>query len=200
MFLAASAFAVAGFVLSWFIRELPLRETVATGDLGDTYATPRDADSLAELVNKLGRLDRREGAREIVARVAARAGVELSPAACWLLARLSEAHAPALPTLAAQFEIDLDTLTAAREELAHKHLLIEPLPNGDPSACGAHRRGPRDARAPDRDGRTAPLGPTGGLAAGGARGARPHDRHAGAAVLHRRLQPVRAGRGGDQVR
>ena len=69
-----------------------------------------------------------------MARVAARAGVELSPAACWLLARLSEAHAPALPTLAAQFEIDLDTLTAAREELAHKHLLIEPLPNGDPSA------------------------------------------------------------------
>ena len=66
-------------------------------------------------------------------RVAARAGVELSPAACWLLARLSEAHAPALATLAAQFEIDLDTLTAAREELAHKHL-IEPSPNGDPSA------------------------------------------------------------------
>ena len=133
VFLAASAFAVAGFVLSWFIRELPLRETVATGDLGDTYATPREADSLAEIVNKLGRLDRREGAREIVARVAARAGVELGPAACWLLARLSEAHAPALATLAAQFEIDLDTLTAAREELAHKHL-IEPSLNGDPSA------------------------------------------------------------------
>jgi DNA-binding MarR family transcriptional regulator len=133
VFLAASAFAVAGFVLAWFIRELPLRETVATGDLGDTYATPRDADSLAEIVNKLGRLDRREGAREIVTRVAARAGVELSPAACWLLARLSEAPAPALATLAAQYEIDLDTLTTAREELAHKHL-IEPSPNGDPSA------------------------------------------------------------------
>jgi EmrB/QacA subfamily drug resistance transporter len=131
VFLAASAFAVAGFVLSWFIRELPLRETVATGDLGDTYATPRDADSLAEIVNKLGRLDRREGAREIVARVAARAGVELSPAACWLLARLSEAHAPALPVLAARYEIDLDTLTAAHGELERKRLL-GPSPQ-DPS-------------------------------------------------------------------
>jgi EmrB/QacA subfamily drug resistance transporter len=132
VFLAASAFAAAGFVLSWLIRELPLRETVATGDLGDTYATPRHADSLAEIVNKLGRLDRREGAREIVARVAARAGVELSPAACWLLARLSEDRAPALPTLAAQFEIPLETLTAARGELERKRLL-GPSPQ-DPSA------------------------------------------------------------------
>ena len=77
-------------MLSWFIRELPLRETVTTGDLADTYATPRDTASLAELVNMIGRLERREGAREIVARVAARAGVKLSPAACWLLARFSE--------------------------------------------------------------------------------------------------------------
>jgi EmrB/QacA subfamily drug resistance transporter len=133
VFLAASAFALVGFVLTWFIRELRLRDTVATGDLSDTYATPRDGDSLVEIVNKLGRLDRRAGAREIVVRVAARAGVDLSPAACWLLARLSESHAPDLTTLASHYEIDLDTLTAAREELMGKGL-IEPSPNGDLSA------------------------------------------------------------------
>ena len=131
VFIAASGFAVAGFLLSWFIRELKLRETVATGDLSDTYATPRAADSLAEIVNKLGRVDRREGAREIVMRVAARAGVDLGPAACWLLARLSEDHAPDLAALSAQFDIDLDTLTAAHEELARKRL-IAPSPQ-DPS-------------------------------------------------------------------
>jgi EmrB/QacA subfamily drug resistance transporter len=133
VFLAASAFALAGFVLTWFIRELRLRDTVATGDLSDTYATPRHGDSLVEIVNKLGRLDRREGAREIVVRVAARAGVDLSPAACWLLARLSENHAPDLATLASRYEIDLDTLTAAREELTGKGL-IGPSPDGDLSA------------------------------------------------------------------
>ncbi len=133
VFLTASGFAVVGFVLTWFIRELRLRDTVATGDLSDTYATPRDSDSLVEIVNKLGRLDRRAGAKEIVVRVAARAGVELSPAACWLLARLSESHAPALATLAAQYEIDLDALTAAREELTVKGL-IAPSPNGAPSS------------------------------------------------------------------
>jgi EmrB/QacA subfamily drug resistance transporter len=131
VFLTASGFAVAGFALSWFIRELKLRETVATGDLGDTYATPRETDSLAEIVNKLGRVSRREGAREIVVRVAARAGVELSPAACWLLARLSEDHAPDLAALASRFDIGVDTLTAAREELARAQL-IAPSP-GEPS-------------------------------------------------------------------
>ncbi len=131
VFLVAAGFAAVGFVLSWFIRELRLRETVATGDLGDTYATPRDGDSLAEIVNKLGRLDRREGAREIVMRVAARAGVDLSPAACWLLARLSEGHPP-LAALAAQYDIGLDTLTAAHEELARKGL-IGPSADGNPS-------------------------------------------------------------------
>ena len=133
VFLTAAGFAAVGFVLTWFIRELRLRDTVATGDLSDTYATPRDGDSLVEIVNKLGRLDRRAGAREIVVRVAARADVDLSPAACWLLARLSESHAPELATLAARYEIDLEALTAAREELAGKGL-IEPSPNGDPSA------------------------------------------------------------------
>jgi EmrB/QacA subfamily drug resistance transporter len=131
VFLTASGFAVAGFVLSWFIRELKLRETVATGDLGDTYATPRETDSLAEIVNKLGRVSRREGAREIVVRVAARAGVDLTPAACWLLARLSEDHAPDLAALASRFDIGVDTLTAAREELASARLIAPS--SGDPS-------------------------------------------------------------------
>jgi EmrB/QacA subfamily drug resistance transporter len=132
VFLTASGFAVAGFVLSWFIRELKLRETVATGDLGDTYATPREADSLAEIVNKLGRLDRRAGAREIVVRVAARAGVDLSPAACWLLARLSEDDAPVIAALAARFGIGLDTLAGAREELARAQLIVPG--SADPAA------------------------------------------------------------------
>jgi EmrB/QacA subfamily drug resistance transporter len=132
VFITASGFAVAGFVLSWFIRELKLRETVATSDLSDTYAPPRAADSLAEIVNKLGRADRREGAREIVLRVAARAGVDLSPAACWLLARLSEEHAPELSALAGRFGIGLDTLTTACAELMSKHMIVPSAQ--DPSA------------------------------------------------------------------
>jgi EmrB/QacA subfamily drug resistance transporter len=132
VFLVASTVALAAFVLSWFIRELPLRETVTTGDLADTYAAPRDAASLSELVNMIGRMDRREGAREIVKRVAARADVDLSPAACWLMARLSEDEPPDIPTLARGFDISLETLRDAREELAGQHLIA--ASPGEPSA------------------------------------------------------------------
>jgi EmrB/QacA subfamily drug resistance transporter len=131
VFVTAAGFAAVGFVLTWFIRELKLRETVASVDLSDTYAAPRDADSLAEIVNQIGRLDRREGAKQLVMRVAARAGVDLSPAACWLLARLSEDHPADLATLAARIDVPPQTLADAREELAREHL-IDPS-SQDPS-------------------------------------------------------------------
>jgi hypothetical protein len=134
VFIVASAVGVAAFALSWFIRELPLRETVATGDLGDTYAAPRDGASLAEVVNMIGRLERREGGREMVTRMAARAGVNLSPAACWLLARLSEHDPPDLSGLAAGFSVDLGTLADARDELAGE-AMISTAP-GAPSGYG----------------------------------------------------------------
>jgi EmrB/QacA subfamily drug resistance transporter len=124
VFLVAAAIAAAAFLASWFIRQLPLRDTVATGDLADAYAAPRDSDSLAEIANMIGRLDRREGAREIVTRVAARAGVSLSPAACWLLARLSDDDAPSLATLADSVQISLATLAAAQDELRDAGLIV----------------------------------------------------------------------------
>jgi DNA-binding MarR family transcriptional regulator len=123
VFLVASGITVAAFAASWFIRQLPLRETVATGDLADTYAAPRDADSLAEVANMIGRLDRRAGAREILSRVAARAGVSLSPAACWLLARLSDDDAPPLAALADAADVSVQTLSGAQDELGKAGLI-----------------------------------------------------------------------------
>ncbi len=125
VFLVAGVVGIAAFVLSWFIPELPLRETVTTGDMGDTFAVPRDSDSLAEIANQIGRLDRREGAREIVRRVAARAGVDLSPAACWLLARYHEDATTDLPALAARISIDVSALADARAELVWHAFVVE---------------------------------------------------------------------------
>jgi EmrB/QacA subfamily drug resistance transporter len=127
VFVVAAAVAVAAFVFSWFIRELPLRETVAGTDMADTFATPRDTDSLAVIIERLGRLDRREGAREIVRRVALRAGVELDPAACWLLARLSEEAPARLDGLAERAHVEQATLEHARDTLLG-HDLIAPCP------------------------------------------------------------------------
>jgi DNA-binding MarR family transcriptional regulator len=123
VFEVAAAVAVVAFAFSWFIRQLPLRETVATGDLGDTFATPRDTDSLAVIVNKIGQLERREGARQLVERVAARAGVDLRPAACWLLARLSADPSARLEDLQQRTQIPLETLHDARDTLLERGLI-----------------------------------------------------------------------------
>jgi EmrB/QacA subfamily drug resistance transporter len=124
VFLVASAFAIVAFALSWFIRQLPLRETVASTDMADTFAGPREIDSLEVVIDKIGRLDRREGAREIIRRVALRAGVDLDPAACWLLARLSE-HAPvSLSTLAERAHVGVATLDQARDRLLGRGLIV----------------------------------------------------------------------------
>ncbi|HEY4810971.1 MAG TPA: MDR family MFS transporter [Solirubrobacteraceae bacterium] len=123
VFEVAAAVAVVAFVLSWFIRQLPLRDSVSTGDMGDTFATPRNTDSLAVIVNKIGQLDRREGARELVQRVAARAGVELDPAACWLLARLSANPSVQLEDLAQRSQVPIARLREARDTLHDRHLI-----------------------------------------------------------------------------
>jgi hypothetical protein len=127
VFLVASAFAVLAFALSWFIRQLPLRETVASPDMADTFASPRGSDSLAVVIEQIGRLDRREGAREIIRRIALRAGVELDPAACWLLARLSE-HAPLqISSLAERAHVEPSTLTHASDRLLELGLIAPDL-------------------------------------------------------------------------
>jgi EmrB/QacA subfamily drug resistance transporter len=123
VFLVASAFAIVAFALSWFIRQLPLRETVASTDLADTFAGPRETDSLEVVIDKIGRLDRREGAREIVRRIALRAGVELDPTACWLLAKLSEDEPLPLDALARRAKVEPVRLADAGEMLLEGGLI-----------------------------------------------------------------------------
>jgi EmrB/QacA subfamily drug resistance transporter len=123
VFLVASAFAIVAFALSWFIRQLPLRETVASTDLADTFAGPREIESLEVVIDKIGRLDRREGAREIIRRIAARADVELDPTACWLLAKSSKEGSIPLNDLAQRAHVEPATLIAARDRLLARGLL-----------------------------------------------------------------------------
>jgi EmrB/QacA subfamily drug resistance transporter len=150
VFLVASAFAIVAFALSWFIRQLPLRETVASPDMADTFASPRGADSLDVVIDQIGRLDRREGAREIIRRVALRAGVELDPAACWLLARLSE-HAPVrISSLAERAHVQTSTLTSARDRLLELGLIAP-----DPQATSARQPLARNSAATTEDRPTA---------------------------------------------
>ncbi len=180
--------------------------------MADTFASPRGSDSLAVVIEQIGRLDRREGAREIIRRVALRAGVELDPAACWLLARLRAAPV-SLSTLAERAHVEAATLDRATDRLLELGL-IAPGPDAasshEPAAAGPDAtltyeltaaghstlerltstgeerlRDLLECWRPDR-----------------ACGSRPLDRQPRARVLHRRLGPAQGhpgARGGSRL-
>jgi DNA-binding MarR family transcriptional regulator len=90
VFLVAAAASVLAFVLTWFLREVPLRKTAQTEGIGESFASPRDDDSFRELQRSLSSLAGRERHWEAYERFAARAGVELTPPQLWLLGRIAE--------------------------------------------------------------------------------------------------------------
>ena len=83
------------FVLSWLIPERPLRKTVETSvGVGEVIGGPVDTDSLREIARELSRAAGRERTLAFLADTVARAGVELSPGAAWLLLRLGVPDPP----------------------------------------------------------------------------------------------------------
>ncbi len=105
VFEVAAGVAAFAFLLSWALEQRPLRDTVAAGSgVGESFAVPKDTDSLAEASRALSSVVGREGRRELVAQITARAGVELTPAAAWLIVRLHENPAADVEALCAQFD------------------------------------------------------------------------------------------------
>ena len=90
IFLIAAGIAVLGFVLTWFLEERPLRETIADQGLGDSFAAPRDITSMAELETRLSDLERKQNRHLVYDRLTTRAGVPLGARAVWLLLRIAE--------------------------------------------------------------------------------------------------------------
>jgi EmrB/QacA subfamily drug resistance transporter len=129
VFVVAAAVAAVAFLLSWALEQRPLRDSVAAGaGIGETFAIPKHTDSLAEASRALTVLVGREGRRELVERLAERAGVDLSPAACWLIIRLHEDPAADIPALCADFDIPLEVGERALDELGARSLVVASSP------------------------------------------------------------------------
>ncbi len=122
VFAVAAAITVVAFVLSLFIKQLPLRETVATAGVGEAFAAPKHPASLDELERELSVLSRREAGRLMISRIAARAGVELPPGECWMLGQLSRDPGADADRLADGRRIPADRLAAVIESLGEKGL------------------------------------------------------------------------------
>ncbi len=109
VFAVAAGVSVLAFLLTWLLREVPLRRSAAADGVAEKYAMPREAESLRELQRIVATLAQRENRWRVYDDVAQRAGLDLGPAELWLLARIGEGTA-----------VDLadPRLTAAGESLA----------------------------------------------------------------------------------
>ena len=126
VFLIAALVMVLAFVLALVLQERPLRHTVAAGSgVGQGFAIPQDEDSVNQVTRWVWGLLSRENKRRLLERIAARAGVHLSPAACWLLARFNQVPETTTIALAHRFDVDPARLDTGLLELGQQGLVTE---------------------------------------------------------------------------
>ena len=125
-----TAFKVAGFVsiiafvASWFIKELPMRTTVTTEDMGSAFGAPGSGDSWSEICRALSVLVERDQMRQWLECVPAEAGTDLSLADCRVLVRLRRDPQVDLAALATADKIPVAALDGAVADLVERRLLV----------------------------------------------------------------------------
>ncbi|MBB4663500.1 MFS transporter [Conexibacter arvalis] len=137
VFWIAVPIALLAFALTWLLREVPLRRTVESSGLGESFAVPKPDASYDEIARAVSVLARRDTRRRIYERLAARAGVELSPAAVWLLARVSELAPVTLEELSEQTGVPRARLRIPLGELVMERLVDACDVGGGPLAADA---------------------------------------------------------------
>jgi len=131
VFLVATAVCAIGFVLSFFLPERPLRETVAVsaGDTGSeaggAFGRPADADGAeAQLVSAFVALADRDVQRQHIQRIVVRAGETLSPLAAWLLVRIDRSPDVYPRDLGREHGVAAERVDDALRELERRGLTI----------------------------------------------------------------------------
>ena len=138
VFLTAAGVALLGFLLTWFLREVPLKSTTHAPDPGDGFYVARDADGLRELERALSQLAAREQRWGLYERLADRAGVDLAPPELWLLARLGERPPLTGRQIGEELHIDEERITATLEQLRVRSL-VQAEDNGTITLTAAGR-------------------------------------------------------------
>ena len=90
VFAVAAGVSLVAFALTWLLREVPLRRSAAAEGITESFAMPREAESLPELERIVTTLARRENRWRVYDQLARRSGLDLQPTELWLVARLGE--------------------------------------------------------------------------------------------------------------
>jgi EmrB/QacA subfamily drug resistance transporter len=136
VFLVAVPFGALAFLLSWTIKDVPLRTTTGSPDPADTLAptsrpTVRTSDQ--EMERALTTLLSKERRREVYAGLATSAGIQLPPRAAWLLLRLGQHPGMSLRDLALLLHIsDADLRTRLTELVTAGYVPALPADPAEP--------------------------------------------------------------------
>src|SRR5262245_12752902 len=130
VFLAAAVISALGFVLTFLLREYPLREGAPAEGMGESFAMPRDATSLEELERIIALLVARENRWRLYADLARRAAIELPAPELWMLARLGERAPMTLASLSAELKIPQPQLASPLHALCERGI-AEKNANGE---------------------------------------------------------------------
>lgn len=141
VFLVAVPVVLVAFALTWLLREVPLRRTVETSGVGESFAIAKPDASYDEIARAVSVLARRDTRRGVYERLAARAGVDLPPASVWLLGRIAEQAPVTADELANRCGIARDRLTVPLAELAVEQLVEECGRGAAPIAPGSDDAG-----------------------------------------------------------
>ncbi|MGH2515198.1 MAG: EmrB/QacA family drug resistance transporter, partial [Ktedonobacterales bacterium] len=131
VFLIAAAIAVVAFALTWFLPEVPMRATATATDTGEVYAMPEARSSREEIERALSVLASRDGWRHAFQRLAAQAGVALTPEAGWLLCQFAHIGPRTPEYLSGRLRLPVAALAQPLKELTQAGLVASAPQHGD---------------------------------------------------------------------
>ncbi|WP_371773372.1 DHA2 family efflux MFS transporter permease subunit [Streptomyces sp. NBC_01438] len=123
VFLYAAPVVVIAFVFAWLLKEDKLRGSVTAPDPSETLASnPVERSSYDECARALSVLATREGRREVYVKITEKAGLDLLPAASWMLLRIKR-HGTVEPArLAEVAPVPLRVISEAGRQLEERGL------------------------------------------------------------------------------
>jgi EmrB/QacA subfamily drug resistance transporter len=130
VFLAAAPVALAGFVLAWFLKEVPLRGSTRAGaaDVGDGFGMPEHSDRVRRLELAIGRLSRKATRDDLIA-IWREAGTRLGVADGWCLAqvhvRADLGIRPTLEAIALRVRVPQEVLAPAFAATMKRGYLVD---------------------------------------------------------------------------
>ncbi|MFH8343605.1 DHA2 family efflux MFS transporter permease subunit [Streptomyces sp. NPDC018045] len=130
VFLYAAPVVLVAFVLAWFLREEPLRRGVTAPDTSEVLSSnPVQRSSYDEVCRALSKLGSLEGRKAVYERITEEAGLDLRPAASWMLLRINRYGSVEPALLAERSIVPFRVIAEAARQVEERGLAVrEGLP------------------------------------------------------------------------